>query len=443
MKKSNIIKISGCSIVFALAFMLGCDKYSEFKITEKPYVNKTSVVLLVGEGAGERSRIQLVYSPFNRQYTWTSDVPEVATTDQNGLITAHSEGFAVITVASKNDFTTVNVQVKEFVAITDLLLNKTEFTGYEGDRIQAVVTVEPANATDADQPVQWISSNENVAVVSNTGLITFVNDGDCNVIASIGDFSKTIRVYSPTVLLLDKTVFPGSADDQLQISGTIRPSTGTSVVIQWTSSDETVATVSDGLITIANEGECIVTATAGEYSNTVKVCAPIKLPRNVWTVPGYVPNSNSQTIGYSSQHGGYTIMNMFDNNAATFWHANYSAPVSDYPHWFIVDMGENAIISHVMLQRRQTFVSVNGFYFYTCPDVSVNQNDPVDGYPWELQGEYEFNPNIDAEQLFKVPNFPKARYLKMYFDRNHRTPGSPNTYAQIGEFAVWGGIIGR
>jgi len=363
MKKLEVKKIiNGCGIFLVVVLMFGCEKYSNFNITEKPYIDKTSVVLYIGEQAGDRNQIQLQCSPSNRQYKWTSDVPEVATVSQNGLITAFSEGYAVITIASGNDETEVSVQVREFVPLTGFKLDRQSYAGLVGDITMITVIPEPANATEVN--INWTSSNINIA-----------------------------EVYS------------------------------------------------NGLVKIVGGGACTITANALGIEHSITILTKIKIPRTLWTVPGYVSSVQSETIGYSSQHGGYVIMNLFDNNAASFWHAFYGSPASNYPHWFIVDMNENAIVTDVMLQRRQGFVSVNGFYFYTCPDVPVDQSDPVDGYPWDLQGEYEFNPTIDAEQIFAVPRNPEARYLKMYFDTKHRTPNAPNNYAQLAEFAVYGNYL--
>lgn len=353
----------GCFLFASiLNLFFGCVKYDNFNITEKPYLNKTSVILYVGDGAGNHNQIQLKSSPEGKQYTWTSLDPTVATVTQSGLITAVKEGFAVIAVASDNDQTNVSVWVRKWIPFEDFTLDKQQVEVKRLGKTQIIVNLIPQNASEVE--ISWKSSKPEIATVFDNGWI------------------------------------------------------------------------------VGNEiGTAIITATiAGKEQHVEVQVVPelIKFARTRWTVPGYVAGNNNETIGYSSQHGGYSIMNLFDGNAGSFWHSRYSAPAANYPHWFIVDMHRSAIVAEIMLQRRQGFVSVNGFYLYSCPDVTVNQNDPVNGYPWEFLGEYQFNPSIDIEQRFIVPNRPNARYLKMYFDTKHKTPGAPNNFVQLAEFAVYG-----
>jgi hypothetical protein len=359
-----------CYILALAALMYGCSEYNKFEITEKPFVDNTSVELFVGEEAGDRNWIQLKSTPTNQQFTWTSLNPDIATVDQKGLVTAHQEGSTVIIVASSNDQIDVNVRVREFVPLTGFSLNMSSVTGPWLAKFQPIVTPIPDNASDVN--VKWSSSDESVAIVYGNGLIKIVGTGTSTITASVADMTQQITVTCETV--------------------------------------------------------------------------PEKLPRGKWTVPGYVAGTYvTPTIGQSSQHGSYPITNMFDGNSGTFWHSAYGTGfISNFPHWFIVDMHRSAIIAEVMLQRRQTsgantFPRVTGFHLYTCPDVPVNQNDPLGGYAWENQGDFPLDPLIDAEQRIAVPNQPTARYIAVYFEPKHRYPlYTTDTFIHFAEFAVYG-----
>jgi hypothetical protein len=368
MKNSDIMKIKRqwsaiCRLPVVAVLVCGCVEYRTFDVTEKPFVDRTSVDLYVGEQAGDRNRTQLESSPANRQYTWTSLDPDVASVDGTGLITAHREGLTTVYIASNNEQTGVSVRVRKYIPLEGFTLNMSSVTGYWQNKFQVMATPVPEDASEVN--ILWTSSDESVATVYNTGLIKIVGLGTCTVTASAAGITQTVAV-------------------------------------------------------------------TGEIET-------VKFPRGAWTIPGYTTASAGPQIGYSSHQTSYPLLNLFDGNPATFWHAAYSgAYISNYPHWFIVDMHRTVTVTDVMLQRRQGFVSVNGFYLYTCPDVTVDQNDPQNGYPWELQGEYAINPASDVEQKLPVPAFPRARYILMYFDTGHKTPGAPNNYAQIAEFAVYG-----
>ncbi|MDR1171982.1 MAG: Ig-like domain-containing protein [Bacteroidales bacterium] len=356
-------KMNGIGLVLAfVTLMTGCAEYSKFDITEKPFVDKTSVELYVGEHAGKRSQIQLTSSPSDRKYTWTSLAPDVASVDQNGLVTAHIEGYTVITVVSENDRTDINVRVLEFVPLVDFTLDRSEYSGVVQDMFLLLAMPEPSNASVMD--IQWTSSNEKVAHVFSNGLVKITGVGESIITARTNGITRTITVFSK-------------------------------LKFQITSAN------------IPNEGI-------------------------------YAPSVQTPTWGYSSQQAAYPLTNLFDGNPASFWHGAYSGSyVSNYPHWFIVDLRRTVIITDMMIQRRQNFVSCNGFYFYVCPDVDVDQSDPLNGYPWELQGEYTFDPQTNNEQWYKMPNV-EARYITLYFDPKHKDSAATNNYIQLAEFGIYG-----
>jgi len=186
-----------------------------------------------------------------------------------------------------------------------------------------------------------------------------------------------------------------------------------------------------------------------EYQTIIVKEPPVKLNRSKWTFPGYDDNSQDGQIGYSSQNttenGGVSpngrVIAMLDGLTSTYWHARYAAPLSSYPHWFIVDLGDLVEIEGVMLQRRQGNAnSATGYYFYTCESDPVNQNDPVNGYDWEYQGEYTFDRTINDEQVQWITPSPKARYVKMYFDTKHQATGAQQ-FNMFSEFALYGTIL--
>ena len=171
-----------------------------------------------------------------------------------------------------------------------------------------------------------------------------------------------------------------------------------------------------------------------------------KLNRAGWTFPGYNANSQDGTIGYSSQATNEgeapngRVVAMIDGNPNTFWHACWSPVPSDYPHWFIVNLGVTAEINAVMLQRRKGDDRVStGYRLFTCENQPSNPNDPENGYAWEYQGDFTFNPNIDDEQTNMLANVVKARYVKIYFDEKYE---GTCAFAMIAEFGLYGPVTG-
>ncbi|MEK4351436.1 S-layer homology domain-containing protein [Paenibacillus sp. FSL R5-0475] len=200
-------------------------------------------------------------------------------------------GNSVITV-TVNDGTisslyTFNVQVNDVgdVLVTGVTLNKTSLSlteGEAGDTLNAVI--EPANATN--KTVIWSSSDATVATVVN-GVVTPVGVGTATITATTTDGSytatSTVTVSAPIVnvtgVKLDQEMLDltaGEADALLK--ATIEPANATDTDVIWSSSDETVATVVDGVVTPVGEGIAIITVTTkdGSFkaSTTVNVAAP-------------------------------------------------------------------------------------------------------------------------------------------------------------------------
>jgi uncharacterized protein YjdB len=175
------ILLSGC-------FLWGCDELPVYDITERPYVNKTSLNMYIGDEE------QLKSSPVGVSYTWSSDNETVASVTQTGKITALSEGSAIITVASSNDKTVVDVIVKTFIPVTDISLSQQQelTTMHPGDRVTLLASVVPANASEAT--VQWRSTDTKIATVDKKGEVTAIASGTANIIVSAGGFEKTVPV---------------------------------------------------------------------------------------------------------------------------------------------------------------------------------------------------------------------------------------------------------
>lgn len=84
-------------------------------------------------------------------------------------------------------------------------------------------------------------------------------------------FEEAFRGTVPaTGITLSAMVASMSLGNKKQLTATVTPEGCTDAVV-WTSSDESVATVADGLVTSVGKGDCIITATAGTVSATCSV----------------------------------------------------------------------------------------------------------------------------------------------------------------------------
>lgn len=135
---------------------------------------------------------------------------------------------------------------------------------------QLVATVEPRAWAGK---VEWSSSNEKVAVVAN-GLVTWVGTGSCTITAKAGSASATCNVLCNVVAVSNIKLDKGTLELDYQQSETlvasVVPSNWEGEIV-WTSSDTTIATVEDGVVTWAGQGECVITASADGIITTCEV----------------------------------------------------------------------------------------------------------------------------------------------------------------------------
>ena len=160
------------------------------------------------------------------------------------------------------------------VAVTSVTLSQTSLAMVEGDTQTLTATVNPSDATD--KTVTWASSDAQVASVAG-GKVTAVKPGSATITASCGGKSATCavtvekKVIPVSAITLNKTEVTLKQNETFQLTATVAPDDATDKTVTWTSSDATVATVTDGLVKALKEGTATVTAKAGDKTATCTV----------------------------------------------------------------------------------------------------------------------------------------------------------------------------
>ena len=239
-------------------------------------LNKTSITLT----EQETFQLSASVSPDNatdKTVAWSSSNTAIATVSNNGLVTAVKEGTATITAKAGDKTATCTVTVsKKVIPVTAITLNKTSLALAEQETFQLSASVSPDNATD--KTVTWSSSNTSVATVSNNGLVTAVKEGSTTITAKAGDKTATCtvtvskKVIPVTAITLNKTSLALTEQESFQLSAAVSPDDATDKTVTWSSSNTSVATVSqNGLVTAIAVGSATITATAGEKKATCTV----------------------------------------------------------------------------------------------------------------------------------------------------------------------------
>ena len=163
------------------------------------------------------------------------------------------------------------------VELTGIALTEHEITIEKGGNTVLYVKFTPENATNKN--VTWVSSNTSVATVTD-GIVVGVAQGSTEIIAKSGNFTDKCQVtvvISATSVSLDQTELALDLGETTTLTATVLPEDSTDKV-QWSSSDEAVATVKDGEVTAVAEGEATITAKAGEKTATCEVMVKNPVP---------------------------------------------------------------------------------------------------------------------------------------------------------------------
>ena len=121
---------------------------------------------------------------------WASDNTDVATVDEDGIVTAVKAGTATITVSVKGQpeiKATCTITVKSStIAVTKLTLSETSAEVSVGKTLTLSCTIEPTDATNKE--LVWSSFDETIATVDAQGVVTGVKAGTVTItVASKSD----------------------------------------------------------------------------------------------------------------------------------------------------------------------------------------------------------------------------------------------------------------
>ena len=207
---------------------------------------------------------------------WSVNDTELAQI-RSGKITYLKAGTVEITAKIGDSTDTKSVTVTT-VPVTQITV--TAPSGHStavGTTFKLTASVAPENATDAS--VTWSSSDAAKATIdAATGEVTLVAAGEVTFTATAKDGSGVTGTYKVTVteyisatgITLDKTTASGKVGDTVTLTATVTPSNSDDVV-EWSTSDASVATVENGVVTFHKAGTVTITAKAGDKTATCAV----------------------------------------------------------------------------------------------------------------------------------------------------------------------------
>ena len=286
-------------------------KLTGIKMEEKALIHK-----------GDTKALTVEYTPADttddKTVAWSSSDSTVASVDNNGIVTAVKPGSAVITAKVGNYqatcAVTVDAPLKEIVpekAIIDMVKKQTANIAY---------SVVPADTTDS-KDVTYTSSDETVATVNSDGKVTAKKAGQATVTITGANGIKATVTVNVSEIPVNEVVL--SAQDEIieagakkAITATLKPENNTddNQGVTWTTSDEKIAKVYDGVIVAGEVGTAEITATTSN-GKTAKCTVTVTEDKQLITNDRFYTDTDGNIL--YSQGGGIFI---FPNDDKYYWY---------------------------------------------------------------------------------------------------------------------------
>lgn len=154
-------------------------------------------------GLNQTRQLQVKITPSdttNKNVQWTSSNNSVATVDSNGVVTSKNSGSTIITATTHNGLKT-EFFIEVETPVTNITLNSNEINLNQGGTFKLDATVNPSNASNKN--IKWISANESIATVDQSGNVTADVAGTTYISAVSADgkviATCTVNVSKPVV----------------------------------------------------------------------------------------------------------------------------------------------------------------------------------------------------------------------------------------------------
>lgn len=224
-------------------------------------LNKATATIYHGGTSVNTLQLKATVKGAKKDVAWESSDINVATVDAKGKVISVSEGTATITATANRKSASCTVTVKE----SSIALNM-DTIQLSNKGIGSSIKLTPA-IIGSKNSVKWISSDKAVAAVSN-GKVTGKKSGTATITATANGISDTC-----TVSVTEGLVSVNEEKMQLYIGETkqLKTNAGKQDVLIWSSSDENIADVRNGLVTARGEGTAIINAWCNGKTDSCEV----------------------------------------------------------------------------------------------------------------------------------------------------------------------------
>ena len=158
----------------------------------------------------------------------------------------------------------------------------------ESKKISASFT--PSNVSASKKGITWQSSNSSVATVDSNGQVRGIKAGTATITATCTANKNAYAKCKVTVngritstsVSISRSSLTLNRGNTATITASVNPSNASNRSITWSSSNTSVAKVSNGKITAVNGGTAVITAKAGDGKSYATCVVTVLLPNGVY-----------------------------------------------------------------------------------------------------------------------------------------------------------------
>lgn len=311
--------------------------------------------------------------------------PNIATIDENGNITPVGEGNTQVKISYSDDiytYTNITVTTEENkknietnpgpvtdtsegpvnIDVSSVKLDKKSISLYPNDVDSLEAIINPSNASD--KSVTWSSSNTNIVSVDNgnihannigTATITVTTANGKKATCTVSVIGRPIDVESIALQQSSLTLANGNS---ITLGYTISPSDASNKNVTWTSSNTSVATVSNGVVKAKKVGTAIITVTT---NNGKTATCNVEVKKGVVNATSISLNTSSLNIDVGNTSlVTATVLPEDTTNKIVSWSSSNSSVATVDQNGFISGIRQgSATITAKTVNGKTATVSVN------------------------------------------------------------------------------------